>query len=832
MASLISPGVSVTVTESSQFVPAGGVTTPLIVMATASEKLNSSGDPALGTYESGVVRTITSLTQSVRLYGTPVFKTDADGNPMHGDARNEYGLFTLNHFLGAGAKAYTVRAPVNLNDDRETLDELWLRKMTHNVTNVLDPLPLGLAYIIESRVQSYLDNLNADNGILDPLDIAYKSAVNSDELLAIISEVLEENMGIDVDGLNVYFDNDTFRYTRPTFYEDQTSLPLTMYDTITSTPVANGDYYLGVEGSAVDPTYPVNAGVTSTLWNKVLTISNVAEAIETVNQIKLVHNDYNTTVNGVPAGYDFIVRKDGGNFSDVTSSMKIVISNAEDSDNDNNPDKPYYKVYSGGTFLTSTYIENDTLILESAGGSPEDVFATSSGGTMNATNPDISAVMQIFPATYQSYEVIFDNNGASPAQDTITVTGYDFGTDVVAGDKIRVTLAENVDNNRILLSNAYTVASVAGDVITLESGSDVANDASPGVIDTSCVLEFFHEEELRWDAGEARDFFIAVSEDYQMTMEYINATSLGATDAQRRATIVKALKSVIVNNEDIRSETYEYNLVLCPGFYECTSNLVSLAQELKDEVFVIGDVPMNKNADAVVEWMSTTNRVTSFNLAYYYPHGMGTNLDGSEVLVPSSAIALRTYAFSDSISDLWWAPAGTTRGLVTGIDRVGYVRGTLGTATTFVELALNQGQRDNMYDYYKNLNPIVAFPQRGIIVWGQKTAGNAAQATDRVNVARLVGYLKRALRKASMPFVFQPNTQLTRDNIVAMFTGLLNDIVVKQGLYDFIVVSDESLNTSDRIDRNELYVYVGIKPTKAAEFIYVPIQVLTTGADI
>ena len=306
----------------------------------------------------------------------------------------------------------------------------------------------------------------------------------------------------------------------------------------------------------------------------------------------------------------------------------------------------------------------------------------------------------------------------------------------------------------------------------------------------------------------------------------------GANDAARRVAVVRALQAAINENTDIRSETYEYNLILCPGFPEVADELVNLAIDINEEAFVVCDTPMNLDPDRVVEWAGTSNRQTSRNIAYYYPHGFASNLDGANVMCAASGVALRTIAYSDEVAELWFAPAGTRRGMVSGASTVGYVTGTLGTPTVFNEVALNQGQRDNLYKYFTNINPIVFFPGRGLIVWGQKTSAPDASALDRINVVRLMMYIKRQLRKNTMSFVFEPNDQLTRDNLKAVVDSFLGDLLVKRGLYDFVTVCDESNNTPDRIDRNELYIDVALKPVKAAEFIYIPIRVVNTGASI
>jgi len=107
-----------------------------------------------------------------------------------------------------------------------------------------------------------------------------------------------------------------------------------------------------------------------------------------------------------------------------------------------------------------------------------------------------------------------------------------------------------------------------------------------------------------------------------------------------------------------------------------------------------------------------------------------------------------------------------------------------------------------------------------------------ASALDRVNVVRLMAYVKRQLRKNTLSFVFEPNDQLTRDNLKAVVDSFLGDLIVKRGLYDFATICDTSNNTPDRIDRNEMYIDIALKPIKAAEFIYIPIRILSTGADI
>jgi hypothetical protein len=335
-----------------------------------------------------------------------------------------------------------------------------------------------------------------------------------------------------------------------------------------------------------------------------------------------------------------------------------------------------------------------------------------------------------------------------------------------------------------------------------------------------------------WTAQEAGNTLLGAADEFKYTVEFLNETSLGANDAARRLSVVTALQSAVNSNTDIRSEAYEYNLIVCPGFPELVDEMVNLCVDIQEEAFVVADTPFNKSPEDVVTWAATPNRVNNNNVAYYYPHGIASNLDGNNVFVAASGTAVRTITYSDNVSEMWFAPAGTRRGLVTSISDVGYISGELGTATTFNAVALNVGQRDNLYKYFTNINPIVYFQGRGIIIWGQKTSATDASALDRINVVRLVQYVKRSLRKNTMSFVFEPNDQLTRNNLKATVDSFLGDLIVKRGLYDFATVCDTSNNTPDRIDRNELYIDIALKPVRAAEFIYIPIRIVATGASL
>jgi len=211
---------------------------------------------------------------------------------------------------------------------------------------------------------------------------------------------------------------------------------------------------------------------------------------------------------------------------------------------------------------------------------------------------------------------------------------------------------------------------------------------------------------------------------------------------------------------------------------------------------------------------------------------LATNIDGKTVLASSVGIALRTIAYSDSVSELWFGPAGTERGLVSGVSGIGYLTGTPGTATLFKSSTLNEGQRNNMYKYNTNLNPITFIPGVGIVVFGQKTSASVASARDRINVERMIMYIRRQLRKNLIGFLFRPNDALTQGNVKSVADSFLGNILARRGLVDFLTICDNSNNTPDVVDRNELVLDIALKPTKAAEFLYIPIRIVSSNAQL
>ena len=305
--------------------------------------------------------------------------------------------------------------------------------------------------------------------------------------------------------------------------------------------------------------------------------------------------------------------------------------------------------------------------------------------------------------------------------------------------------------------------------------------------------------------------------------------------AQRKV-VVQALQAMLNSNEDIRdNETRLYNLIATPGYPELIGEMVSLNYDRGLTAFVVGDTPFRLASDATTLLDYTSNQqlavedndnglVTSDEyLGVYYPSGFTSDNAGNNIIVPPSHMVLRTIALSDQVAYPWFAPAGTRRGGVTNATATGYIN----AEGEFTSIALNEGQRDTLYA--NNVNPITFLTGAGITVFGQKTRAANASALDRVNVARLVVYLRSQLNSLAKPYLFEPNDKITRDEIKQQVESLLVELVGLRALYDFLVVCDETNNTPARIDRNELYVDIAIEPVKAVEFIYIPLRLKNTG---
>lgn len=308
----------------------------------------------------------------------------------------------------------------------------------------------------------------------------------------------------------------------------------------------------------------------------------------------------------------------------------------------------------------------------------------------------------------------------------------------------------------------------------------------------------------------------------------------------QRSVVVRAMKEAIAASITLREEQTQFNLIVAPGYPELIQDMIGLNNDRKNTAFIIGDTPLTLPSDSTVIDQYTRNAafaadngefgLTSFSefLGVYYPSGLATNLNGTSVVVPPSHMMLRTFIRSDNQSHPWFAPAGVRRGIIDNVSSIGFV--DVANGNIFRSIGVTQGLRDVMYT--NGVNPLTVLPGVGLVAYGQKTRASQTSAMDRINVSRLVAYLRLVLEQIARPFIFEPNDTITRNQVKSGFEAVLNDVVAKRGIFDYLVVCDTSNNTPDRIDRNELYIDIAIKPVKAIEFIYIPVRLINTGAPL
>lgn len=289
---------------------------------------------------------------------------------------------------------------------------------------------------------------------------------------------------------------------------------------------------------------------------------------------------------------------------------------------------------------------------------------------------------------------------------------------------------------------------------------------------------------------------------------------INGTDTQGLTGACYADAISILGNQD----EYVYNIISAPGLiYEFgdhktqIDSIISTAESRGDCIAVI-DV-QNYGA-TVANVTGTAGTLNSSYTATYWPWLQTLSSNGKTVWIPASVIIPGVYAFTDSAAAPWFAPAGLTRGGLGDVIQA--------------ERKLTRSQRDTLYN--ANVNPIATFPGSGISVFGQKTLQKKKSALDRVNVRRLLIDLKKFLGDTAKQLVFEQNTIATRNSFLATVNPYLESVVQRQGLYAYRVVMDDSNNTPDTIDRNQLIGQVFIQPAKTVEFVVLDFTIEPTGA--
>ena len=920
MATLVSPGVSVTTVDESFYAPAGAGSVPLIVIATKQDKSSpdGSGTAAYTTSaKADKLYLITSQRELLQNYGNPVFKSSG-GTPLHGDELNEYGLLSAYSFLGIANRAYVLRANVDLGA---------LESSSTAPTNA----PADGSYWLDTSATSFgLYEYVGSAWVKKDIKQVSASDIDSDGVSP------KQAFGVNGDYAVVYVTSAGGTQPIISFFPKLSGVWYNIGASAWSSAVSGsaGDFQFASH-LAIPTTKSGGGGLTagdvhirtttpnngSNIVVKVYSSSTSQFTVDSVvidaKSDSVYNNSYTSPVVGDlwantegESGIANInlTRHNGGSSVTVTSSANVSAIDTS--------------AHSGKVSVNITVNEGTAIPVEfSTGGATASVdnlvsdmnnafssanAVTTFGNTVVASNNN--GKVELVTSTGRDIKVADGNvAGFGSANIGITAGSYSNFADLsyqASATAITGSVTEgklwydsNISNTNIdiLYQNSGSWATYSNDVQFAASAPTTQADGSGSLvagdlwIDSSDLENFpkiykrsasatwvlvDNTDQVTSDGILFGDFRASSSGSLISTANGLpnpalypsgmlawnkmasvgNVKKYDATNSlwkdhsgnkadgspymlrkAQRAVIVKAMQSVLTSNQDIRNETNRFNLVACPGYAETLDEMIALGTDRKDTVFAIGDAPLRLAADSTStkNWATNANNATvngedglissSAYAAVYYPHGLASNLDGTDVLVPASHMALRTIAFNDQVAFPWFAPAGFQRGLVNNASSVGYLDSASGE---YEPVALSEGQRDSLY--LNKINPIGNFPGRGIAVFGQKTLNPTASALDRVNVARLVVYIRERLDDIVKPFLFEPNDEVTRANAKVVVDRFLGQLVAQRGLFDFITVCDTTNNTAARIDNNQLYIDVAIQPVKAVEFIYIPIRIQNT----
>jgi len=829
MSQLNSPGVRVTVTDESFFAGAGEGTIPLVVFATQSNKgittntnttlVSTNIAPGTVPAEAGKLRLITSQRELIQTYGEPIFLQEA-GTPLHGNELNEYGLHAVMQYLGIADRAFVIRADVPLEE------------LTPSDTPPVGP-PANGTY--------WFDLANTEFGVFQGDGTKWNHITPS---LFNFNVSGTSNVSTDPSGNDGDFAIDIgnnllglFEKIAGTWFRVGTT------DWITAKGTTN------LVGGGTGPatlTYAPHTGIVPT------------------NVIPLAHDQHIWVKTTTPnQGADYKVKLFNGTTQIFTEQFTPLFDNDTEADTFFGPNRVAGSLYVNYDTTNATHVIKRfdgtnwlDLVFEAKLTPPTsdpvagtlwystefkvDIMASDGSnwfGYVNRfpnTDPNGVILSGTAPITQSDGSTLVDNDLWI---DTTDLENYPKLSRWVSSlnQWVLVDKTDQTTPDGIVFADAREIGGVPG----LTSNTLDADAPDPKLFPAGMLLFNTRYSTLNvkswtpnytFEGNLIGDRWVSVS-----GLQPDGSPFMGRK-AQRRV-IVKALQEVFASNQEIRSEFRFFNLIACPGYPDVIDEMILLNTDIKEVAFIVGDTPIRLAPDgqSIIDYAQNLNNVAlngedgrtsgvrNFNVGQWYPWGLGTNLDGAEVMIPPSTMALRTIAFSDQISFPWFAPAGFQRGLVTNAQSVGY----LTAEGEFQSVILNPGQRDTLY--LNNINPISAQPNRGLVVLGQKTLNPVESALDRINVARLVNFLRFQLEETMKPFLFEPNDSETRESVTITLERFLSDLLGKRALFDFGVRCDETNNTPDRIDRNELWADVAIKPTKSVEFIFVPIRILNTG---
>jgi hypothetical protein len=784
---MTSPGVFVSVEDQSIYSEPNPTTIPLVIVATRANKPTPDGSAtAQGTTESNKLRTVTSQRELLVNYGNPVF-VKSDGEPVHGDETNEYQLLAAHSFLGRGSRAFIVRADVDTGqlvptDIEPTLpppdNTFWIPQIDV-VGGVFLRVSGSFVPITDTNDFTVFTSDPTGSGVQGDWGFDYTT---QDGTLVFNSDGVNWLPATDAN-LTAIFGGTVNLHV-------QATAP-------TGAGVEDGDYWWKTTSSAggmnlnlrrfraVDGVFVQQV----ILRQPTMPIPNEGVVWEDISSI----NTTGTRPLFIGTGLEFI-------------PLPVIIQS----------DQPVSEP-DPNTFWFDDEITDFALYQEGSNlgfGNQWVPINTTTVSNPTATQKVISASPPTFPSDGSIW--------------------------------VDVSTPENVDNYPVIKRFAGGIFTDITASVLIQSDDPTASLVLNGTYwmnigesKTRNMVKLFNPDFQPVTVEDQSGIFVVVDEEGN---NWEPQTGRFFGRKSQREVVVEALQAAVVANQDMRSEFIYYQLISVPGYPELYDEMIALNTDINEIAFVVADTPKFMIPSGIpegreitaAEWITNANNVVrtgeegfasggSAFAAFWYPWCLATNIDGDEVFQPPSHMALRVIAFSDSVSAPWFPPAGYNRGRVDNATSVGF----LTNDNEYEPLILTRAMRDILYE--NKINPIAFIPNRGLTVFGQKTNAAIASALDRINVSRLVAKMKYDLARLLEPFLFELNDAVTRRSAQVVTERYLSGLKSLRALFDYAVRCDESNNPASTIDANQLFVDVAIKPAKAIEFIFVPIQILGTG---
>lgn len=849
MAILQSPGTQITVTDQSMYASAGPGTVPLIFIATKENKLEPSQTGiAAGTTKANAGRlySITSQRDLLQTFGDPVFY-NISGNALNGYPLNEYGLLAAHSFLSISNLCRVVRADIDTAQLEPTVVEPSMPAAVGTYWFDLSSSAFGLFSRSGTAPNERWVSTTINHMFVD----LPNNSVGNDSNHAVVfkSSTSTISYWVKVSGAWVEIDNTSARYSA---IIENVWPDLTLY---------SDNYWIRTVSSA--------QGANVVLRRMDATLAQFVQV-----ECPILPNDaaadiyYTNSPNGSRG--QIYVRPVSSGTSSTANSLQFLINDASTGLWVALPNIVASKSVPRSGPVDGQLWFNAELGIDNNGYSTVDMlYNDGTGRWRNFNIPGFANTTD--PSSPTLHLQSTDPRDIVPAV-TLKVNDVWVDTDQRPYPLIRVwsgaawITVDNTDqksNRGIIFADARphpmfrvgaTDQGVNNGGTLTSSGAPLTNpapDLDPDRPDADLFPRGFMLWNTRYSTNNVKQWNSAYTvkgilsspdnTNNNSTGRWVSASGTDAKgqpymgDRAQNIMIARAIQQVILNNEELQSEDVTFNLIAAPGCVEAVDEMLQLNTMRKETAFVIGDSPFTLSAQAtkLQSWANNSNLslennetglVTSSKYAgVWYPSGLSTNVNGSNVVVPPSHMALRTLAYNDQVAYPWFAPAGLQRGVVSNATSVGYVD----ESGKFVPVRLSGGQNDTLYN--SSINPIRIMPDGAIVVYGQKTRQPYSSATDRINVVRLENYLRYNLDILARPFLFEPNDAVTRESARLAFERFLSELVTLRGIDDFLVVCDETNNTPSRIDRNELWIDVIFSPTRAIEFIYIPMRIVNTG---